>query len=161
LGEMPRSHLGWLDWLVWLRNKTKGHGGLEEKACLLIWHDFHATFLQTVQYLSPLILESTLWTEDLKGAPVALRGWLRGPFRSSTLNVDPSSLAPHNNHTFLIHGNSRIDLKPFVRCARAVCLTWNSGDVRRPEYIDYATGRVLRPNESDIDHAATATGTSA
>lgn len=142
--SVPRSHLGWLNWLVWLRNTTKGHGGLEEKTCLPIWHGFHEALLDTVRQLSPLALESAIWSEDVTGKPVALQGWLRGPFRSSTLDLDPESLAPHNDRPELIHGGVRIALEPFVRCEGNSCLTWNSGDLGRAEYIDYATGRLQK-----------------
>ena len=143
-GKVPRSHLGWLEWLVWLRNKTKGHGGVEESACVPIWHEFHAVLLDSARQLSPLVLESVIWSEDRQGERVALRGWLRGPFRSSTIERDPATLSPSNRRPRLTRGAVPIDLGPFVHCEGNTCLTWNSGNSKRGEYIDYATGRLRR-----------------
>ena len=141
---VPRSHLGWLNWLVWLRNATRGHGAVVEKSSLLIWHDFHATLLDTVSSLRPLALEAAIRTETTDETPVSLRGWLRGPFRSSTLDMDPSQLSTSTPRVVLEHGGGLTSLQPFVRCEGNACLTWNSGQDGAAEYLDYGTGRVAR-----------------
>lgn len=59
-GEMPRSHLEWLNWLVWLRNETKGHGSIHDGTCAPVWHTFHEALLTVVGGLRRLTLDSAV-----------------------------------------------------------------------------------------------------
>lgn len=156
--KVPRSHLAWLGWLVWLRNSTKGHGGMAESLCVPVWHDFHATFLTAVSRLAPLTLESSLWASTASDSPVEMRGWLRGPFRSSTLGSEPSQQV--SDACFLGYGDAAVDLSPLVRFEGNVCLTWNSGDSRRAQYIDYSSGRLATRTGGSQDGATADAGRS-
>jgi hypothetical protein len=141
-GTVPRSHMEWLNWLVWLRNKTKGHGGVEESTCSAVWHDFHETFLQIALDLSDLTLNSTLWLKDTDGQSVPMEGWVRGHHRTSTLDIAPKRLQERAARPIIEYRDAQYPLAPFVMFEENSCLTWNSGDTEKAEYIDYATGKI-------------------
>lgn len=41
-------------------------------------------------------------------------------------------------------GTFRFPLAPFVQTRRLNCWTWNSGKAGSAEYLDYASGRIVR-----------------
>jgi hypothetical protein len=66
----------WLKWFAGLRNATRGHGVITESGLAPFWHDLHLVFLESVQHLAPLVLESRLLLDD--PPPIEVRGWQRG-----------------------------------------------------------------------------------
>ncbi|MRR13500.1 hypothetical protein EG835_13845, partial [bacterium] len=56
-GEVPRTHLGFLDFLVRLRNETKGHGGISDRDARPLWEKLQETFLHACAQLAPLVLD--------------------------------------------------------------------------------------------------------
>lgn len=149
--EVPRTHLNWLSWLVALRNKTKGHGGTTESMALPLWHGFHVAFLDMVEGLKAIVLESELFTAENDGSHTVMNGWIRGPFRSFPPPRDTTSEQLLLRWAKLSFQNSIYDLTPFVCFENHQCLTWNGSPKSRiAEYTEYSTGRISRVNLVDL-----------
>ena len=144
-GRLPRSHLGWLDWFVWLRNVTRGHGAVEEKQVAPLWHGLHETFLQMVWDLRSLVIDSTITTSKGVGEPIALRGWNR-TVRGISRGVGQGT--QEHDLVFLLRKDSKTSpfllVYPFmVKQANSVLL-WNSVRGNAIEFIDYGSGKLQR-----------------
>jgi hypothetical protein len=151
-GDLPRSHLGWLDWFVWLRNTTRGHGGVEEGQVGPIWHGLHATFLRMARGLTPLIADSSLATTLQNGSLVACSGWNRNLLPEST---QEGKVPMPANPVFMVRngaseGNKSL-LHPFVIKAGDDFLTWNSARENAVEYLDYGTGQVRQIKSDEVN----------
>lgn len=141
-GSVPRSHIQWLEWLTWLRNQTKGHGGLTEELASPIWERFHQAFLECVQSLGPLILDACL--VDASAEPnEEIRGWLRAG-RRSNVEFSERNLSERTWMPLLEFHSEHYDLGRFVIGQRAHVLIWNKGEAASAEYLDYTTGRLVR-----------------
>lgn len=144
-GNMPRNYLEWLEWLTWLRNVTRGHGAVEDRVASPIWHRFHALFLQVVNQLRPLVLDSSLAVRNDTGTMDVLSGWLRGPARSSRLSWSlPQSISDELVFPVLRSSYGELPLQPFVCVRGNHCLTWNSRREAAIEYVDYSDGKLER-----------------
>ncbi len=151
-GDLPRSHLGWLDWLVWLRNSTRGHGGVEEDQVGPIWHGLHATFLRMARGLTPLIADSSLATAQQDGSLDSCSGWNRDQLPESTQENKPPLPA---NPVFMVRngtsGDNKSLLHPFIIKAGKDFLIWNSARENAIEYLDYGTGQIRQIKSGDVN----------
>ena len=140
---VPRSHLQFLDWLVSLRNKTKGHGGATEATSLPLWHEFHVAFLEFCDMLGELALESQIVVRK-GGIERVMLGCIRGGVRQRAEEEEGGRVPVNEDGVFLVCRGSAWKLDPFVRFEGDRCLTWNSGRDGKAEYVDYATGGIER-----------------
>lgn len=146
--EVPATNVGWLRWLTAIRNATRGHGGLKERTSGVLWHGLHYMFLQLVDDLRDLTIDAEIVAvleRDLN-SEVSLRGWRRGPYRTSTLSLSPVELERHISQPKLRLGPSQIPLTPYTILKGNACWTWNGRKKSRlwADYVDYGSGRVAR-----------------
>lgn len=141
---MPRSHLDWLAWLVWLRNRTRGHGVVAEEAVAPIWQGFHEALLDVVNSLRSLFLDAELGVVQDSGEFYSLKGWLRGDSRSNARQVEEGETRRTTGFASLRLSESTISLAPFVMFMEEHCLVWNRGVLKKAELVNYSTGRIER-----------------
>lgn len=145
--QIPRSHLSWLEFMVSLRNATKGHGGLDEGLVGPLWAQLHTCVLHMFRELRPLTLDSTMVVRQDDGALRNLFGWQRGLARASSLPFGARHLEAAPACALLGTGSQLLDLFPFVRVSGDRCHTWNRMHGSRldaVDMIDYATGAIGR-----------------
>jgi hypothetical protein len=151
-GNLPRSHLAWLDWFVWLRNATRGHGVVAEEFVSPLWHGFHETFLQMVSGLRPLVLSSTLAVLDEDGEPASFQGWNRD---GKSLDSESSEeIQPYDILVLLREGSQSTPpllLFPLIIKQSHCTSLWNSVRGNAIEYIDYGSGDLQRLVLADTD----------
>jgi hypothetical protein len=143
-GGVLRSHLGWLKWLAWLRNSTKGHGGVTDAIAMPVWHDFHVAFVASVEAMKELTLDATLLVPNDTGEWVAKVGLRRGPFRGAP---DESSALTHSDVAMdaaIEYQSVLYDISPYVAFCDATCLTFNDARGSCVNYVDYADGRIYQ-----------------
>jgi hypothetical protein len=150
-GELPRSHLAWLDWFVWLRNATRGHGVVEEKLASPLWHGFHETFLEMTRGLKPLVFSSAIAVLKDGREPSILQGWDRWKY----LLPKPSDETEQLAVPYLLRKDSEpappLLLYPFMISHSDSVLLWNSMRGDAIEYIDYGSGKLQRFKFPDTD----------
>ena len=145
--QIPRSHLGWLEFMVTLRNATKGHGGLDEGLVGPLWAQLHTCVLHMFQELSPLTLGSAVVVRQEDGVLRNLFGWQRGLARTSSLPTGAQHLGSTSTYALLETGSQLFDLFPFVRVSGDRCHTWNrihGGRLDSVDLIDYASGAISK-----------------
>ncbi|MCJ7481763.1 MAG: hypothetical protein MUO31_02235 [Thermodesulfovibrionales bacterium] len=139
-GQLPRSHLAWLDWFVWIRNQTRGHGSVDEDKVAPIWHSIHETYLLMCQHLGSITWLPGLASPDAKGSFELASGWCR----EQKLRICKPGVEP----AFLLMGEgtdqSALQLYPFVVNAEGTFWLWNSTHDKEIEYIDYGSGQIKR-----------------
>jgi hypothetical protein len=147
-GSVPRTHAEWLDWLVWLRNATKGHGATHEQLVAPLWMPLHESLLLAVRELSPLVLDAQItWLDErtpftsAKPKP-SLTGWRRGVARAGANNLDGAGGVWHSGA--IICDGLTIDLAGYALVSGNRCITWNSRKGNAGEFIDWASGELLR-----------------
>lgn len=131
--EDPVSLLDWLDWLVYLRNITRGHGSVNEERVAPLLDGLHAAFLDLVDRLAPMAIQAEITIVTPSGPQVVARGWYRDPVLPSS----PEALLP-----VLLDAPAapRLLLSPLVVRLGRADLMWNAVRDERVEYLDYATG---------------------
>ena len=154
-GKVPRSHLIWLDWFVWLRNTTRGHGSIEEGMAEKLWQGFHETFLRMVLDLKELVLFRSLESYPVDGETIRFQGWRRGnstfddcgDTATSCLFLSPNNAAPTSDGP----SSAAILLHPLVINLSGSFLLWNTVREGAIEYIDYASGQLTRLTFPETD----------
>lgn len=142
-GELPRTHMHWVNWFVWLRNTTRGHGSIEEQKATALWHTFHETFLHMVDGLNELTLWSSLERLELDDSSTEFRGWHRSNEHDTPLNE-----FVWDNQTNFFGITPRTDqatpILLFPLCVEGTgrILVWNSVRGNAVEYTDYRTGEL-------------------
>jgi hypothetical protein len=146
-GQLPRSHLVWLDWFVWLRNITRGHGSIEERKATTLWHSLHETFLYMVNELKELVLLANLEMRSLDETSVfTYKGWQRKGHQFAARTE-----AGFNGVPTLLVLTPSLDQAPiliFPLCIQksGQILVWNSARSNEMEYIDYGSGKLFTEN---------------
>lgn len=149
-GEIPRSHIGWLDWFVWLRNVTRGHGVLGDKIASPIWESFHELFLAMAVGLKKLVFESLTISQDNNKNKSYLQGWDRKRYLRQENGGDREAskiyLQTEENDR-----SSSIMLYPLAVAYKNSILLWNRIKGECIEYIDYSSGQIVKFNLSETD----------
>jgi len=144
-GEIPRSHIGWLDWFVWLRNVTRGHGVLGDKIASPIWQSFHEVFLTMVIGLQDLVFVSPTVNQDNKQNNDYIHGWDRKrylrPENERDEEVRKMYLQIENNGQLC-----SVMLYPLAVGYMNSILLWNRVKEEWIEYIDYSSGKLVKFN---------------
>jgi len=143
-----RRRVDWFEWLVALRNVTRGHGVITESGLAPFWHDLRLLFLENVQHLAPFVLESRLLCADRPA--IEVRGWQRGAASLEGLASDksmcPMLLAtPQRQHH---------PVSPLIVARDGHVLVFDHILVRKASvvYYDYLTGeRLLGGAATSID----------
>ncbi len=149
-GEIPQSHIGWLDWFVWLRNVTRGHGVVNEKLASPLWHGFHELFLDMVIGLRPLAFASSLvYIEKSKDKQI-IRGWDRNKYFVSK-NEAEDSIGKVYLKTENREKEKYIMLYPMAIAYKNSILLWNKTREDSLEFIDYSSGKLFNHKVSDTD----------
>lgn len=147
-GQTPRNHLHWLDWFVWLRNTTRGHGSIEEEIAGNLWHGFHETFLYLVVGLKELVIKSTFERQAGNDIWVALKGWQRSNVPEESASNVPGS------HLFLTpnlpEATSILIFPLAIEQSRSILL-WNNIRGKSVEYLDYGSGQLTTVTYSMTD----------
>jgi hypothetical protein len=152
-GAQPRSYLAWLDWFVWLRNTTRGHGVVEEDFVTGLCHSLHETNLQMASGLDALVLSSSLIYATAGGETrYEMRGWRRA-IAPAIDNVE-QSINPAVPYVYLNHNadaSAPLLLYPFVTNQEGSTLLWNSVREKTVEYLNYGSGQSLKIPSLETD----------
>ena len=156
-GDLPDTHVQWLDWFVWFRNVTRGHGILDDKLASPIWHNFHEVFLQLAAGLHVLVFGTALLAAGAGTEQPPIKGWLRR--RTPENGSDKSSFY----RLALLHNRDRTlwPVYPFIVGFGRAILLWNSIKGNMIELVDYGGGTVhhlpvSKTNTYRMWHAAAA-----
>lgn len=143
-----RTWLSWLDWFVFLRNKTRGHGLVDDNVIGNLWHLLHETFLDLVRNLDILTIRGKFVASEGR----EVKGWTRFckkykfPEKISVTDEKLKSLFFESE----MQGGQRLRLHPFVLLYEESVLVWNSRKLMKKdqiyansaEYINYNTGNI-------------------
>ena len=145
-GAVPRSHQEWLDWLVSLRNETKGHGALGEGISRPVWPHLNEVLLEMIEQMP----------ESLTGLQVLARvdGTIRivpPGWKALVLSgvVDEGSVA-----TEIIfqstNGEAVGNMRPLLHYEADTL--WFLLDADKSKYLDYGTGKIIRVRKAVDSH---------
>lgn len=149
---LPKSPMLWLDWFVWLRNITRGHGSIEERNAATLWHTLHETFLYLVNELKELVLLAKLEIRSLdETSAFPFQGWQRKGDQFAvrgemSFEGDPDFfvIAPERDQAPIL-------LFPLCVAKSGQVLIWNSVRSNEVEYINYGSGRLLTESFSETN----------
>ena len=146
------TQLDWLTWLTDLRNVTRGHGVVEEKLVVPLWHALHETFLKMVSSLQSLTSLSVLVAVEPNGGRVSLQGWLRGEYRSYPESLRKSPACDAVALLKLASGQE-FCLHPLVIIHGNNVLLWDCVQERKGliEFLNYASGERMQFKFSETD----------
>ncbi len=143
-----RTWLAWLDWFVFLRNKTRGHGLVDDNVIGNLWHLLHETFLDLARNFDILTIKGKFVASDGR----EVKGWTRFCKKykfTEKISVNDEKL----KRLFFEHemqSSQRLCLHPFVLLYEESVLVWNSRKMIKKdtiyansaEYINYNTGNI-------------------
>ncbi len=137
----PDNNVGWLTWLVNLRNVTRGHGSVDEARVAPLVHGLHATFLAIVGDLGTITINAELSSVEQDGTRSSSRGWCRGQVATSDGEFRPVMLSASGI------GDGELALAPFILRRGDRLLVWNAIRVdqeknERFEFLDYEMGEL-------------------
>lgn len=149
-GSKPQdSLLGFVTWLGWLRNATRGHGTVDERLGEALWREIQEAFLATVLQLKVITLESEIRGNPRRAQSQALKGWLRsGRYKDDAAD---RLRAAEPNDIILARGDELIEVFPFCALTGTEVLLWNSASGKHIHYSTHSNGmpRKLRADTLD------------
>lgn len=156
-GAIPGTYLTWLEWFVWLRNNTRGHGAVVEDRAAVLWSSMYPVFLTCAGSLQGLLLRPIDAPNQEIQVFLELAGWNRKvPAFGEETRLAMDTLRrielqygeTTNGRPFVVR------LFPFiVECGGSILL-WNKCANNGVEYMDFGTGRTSRcelPSSSPLD----------
>jgi hypothetical protein len=151
--------LDWLNWLVSLRNSTRGHGVVEEAGVAPFWESLYNIFLEMSLGLEDLIFAPRLLSHD-GNAVISLRGWLRQGTRSGAgirILEDAPSVRPVRID---FSEGYELELSPFLLAVGNDVLVWDGWDRSGGDtfqVLSYATGSQQHIKVLEVDRASVST----
>ncbi|HEY0323652.1 MAG TPA: hypothetical protein VGC66_22045 [Pyrinomonadaceae bacterium] len=141
-GVRPRSQLDWINWFVWLRNVTRGHGVVEEEFVAGLWQVLHETCLHMASGLEALVLSSTLFYHTPAEGTTTLRGWQRTSGTTDELRPPISYSAYYVYISSESASTSPLLPYPFIISRGGSALVWNGVRKKTVEYLNYGSGQI-------------------
>ncbi len=148
-GEVRGSNLEFLQWILDLRNATRGHGGVVEHRCRSMFGAAHGALMDSVLGLRELCIDAYLEV-PVGGRQLSMRGWLRGGRRATREGHTEEVTDCDFRTAVLRYGEDGYDLGPFAGFVGSRCLTWNDGTAGERRYIDHSTGSLVEEHELSL-----------
>ncbi len=148
---IPANYLSWLEWFVWLRNVSRGHGAVSEVQVTPLWHGLHETFLYMVMELKLLMIDCSVVKMKDNITSGKLRGWNRAP---SQLEGEVKE-ETKTEMLFLVGDESLRKLVyptfPFMIIKEGEVLFLNSINEKSIDYISFNSGRLTNINNEETN----------
>ena len=140
-GSQPTTYQEWLDWFLWIRNITRGHGTVEEDHIAAHWHGLHVIFLDMVSRLDPLLIKCVLVPTMKPSDANVIKGWQRTSASTGTREKEdhrwePLSLIVKKEGTSVSYS-----VYPFVILRAGDVLFWNGANKELVEYMNFTSGK--------------------
>lgn len=148
--EQPtRTLLEWIDWLVWLRNATRGHGTVDQRLSEMLWQAVQETFLATVLQLKSLTLESEVRIGPSASQSRCVKGWLRAGRQDEDA---PGNLADAKPSDVMLTRDGEVfPLFPFFAAVGTDVLIWNAASGKNIHYSTYSKGTPQKLSTDTLD----------
>jgi hypothetical protein len=151
-GVRPRSQIEWLDWFVWLRNVTRGHGVVEEELVSGLWQGLHETCLDMAFGLESLVLSSALFYHTPAEGTTILQGWQRTVVAATGEARPPLSYSAYHVYIGTEAASSPpLLLYPFIISRSGSALVWNGVRKKSVQYLNYGTGEIQQESFEEVD----------
>lgn len=151
-GVRPRSQVEWLNWFVWLRNVTRGHGVIEEGLVSGLWQGLHETCLDMAFGLESLVLSSALFYHTPAEGTTILQGWQRTVVAATGEARPPLSYSAY--HVYIgteASSSPPLLLYPFIISRSGSALVWNGVRKKSVQYLNYGTGEIQQESFEEVD----------